>query len=366
MRILFIAPLPPPVTGHSLASLVLRDALAPHHTVDVVDLSVGSANDGSVSTLRIVEVLRVLWAVLRKRNADVIYLTIAESVAGNIKDLLIYLLCVGRLSRVCIHLHGGTIGRELFERRPLLRWLNAAAIGRVGAVVISGDAHRGIFAAMIGPERTHLVPNFAQEQLFVSEAAIRAKFSDRRVLRVLYLSGMTTGKGYRDLADAYRALPAALRARITVEFAGRFDHDEERRAFEAEVADEPGMTYHGFVDDATKQRLFAEAHVFCLPSAFFEGQPISILEAYASGCLVIATGQAGIRDVFRDGTNGFEIAAHEPTTIGRAFARIVDAEEQLEAMALGNRAEAGAQYRTATFTGRMRRILEALAPSATR
>ncbi len=52
-----------------------------------------------------------------------------------------------------------------------------------------------------------------------------------------------------------------------------------------------------------------EAHVFCLPSYYpFEGQPVSILEAYASGCVVVTTDQGGIRDVFREGENGLWVA----------------------------------------------------------
>ena len=58
-----------------------------------------------------------------------------------------------------------------------------------------------------------------------------------------------------------------------------------------------------------KRRLFAEAHVFCLPTyySYYEGQPISILEAYASGCVVITTDHGGICDIFKDKINGFRV-----------------------------------------------------------
>jgi glycosyltransferase involved in cell wall biosynthesis len=361
MKILFIAPLPPPITGHSLASEVLRDGLTGAHEVATVDLSVGSNSDGSVTTRRLVEVAKVLREVRRnRRGADAVYLTISESVAGNLKDLAIYLACAGLLGRTCIHLHGGSIKRLLFDRHPLLRRVNAAFLRRVGGAIISGRAHEQIFGDMLDARRLHIVPNFAADELFVSEAAVAEKFRETHPLRVLYLSGMHEEKGYGDLVDAYLALPDGVRGAIRLDFAGRFATDRERSLFEAKIAHDPGVRYHGLVDDARKRELFAQAHVFCLPTAMFEGQPISILEAYASGCVVVTTGQAGIRDVFQDGVHGLEIEPRSPASIGAALERLVADRGALAAIGAANRREAESAYRTTTYTSAVRAILEAL------
>src|SRR5262245_8514130 len=113
------------------------------------------------------------------------------------------------------------------------------------------------------------------------------------------------------------------------------------------------------VDDAAKRRMFAAAHVFCLPTAMLEGQPISILEAYASGCAVIATGQRGIRDVFEDGVNGYELTHRDPASLADCLRKAAADVAKLGAMAAANRATAEQRYRTATFSERLRGILEA-------
>jgi len=359
MKVLFIAPLPPPITGHSLVSKVLLDALARQHRIEVVDLSVGSSNDGSVSVRRLREVAKILMSVVRRGGgADAGYLTIAESFAGNLKDLLIYLLWSRRLSRMYLHLHGGSIKRLLFDRHPLVRRLNALAIRRVGGVIISGRSHEQIFAGMVAPGRLHIVPNFAPESLFIPLATVEGKFASVRPLSVLYLSGMTTGKGYLDLAHAYLRLSDETKGMVQLDFAGRFDSDAECAAFKALIAGTGGIRYHGLVDDATKARLFAEAHVFCLPTAMFEGQPISILEAYAAGCVVVATGQAGILDVFQSGINGFEVETNDPASIGAIIRRLVAMDATaLAAIAMRNRRIAETEYRTDAFTTRVANIL---------
>jgi glycosyltransferase involved in cell wall biosynthesis len=359
MRALLIVPLPPPITGHSLASQMLLDSLTGVHETSVVNLSVESLNDGRITGRRIREVGKVLLAVWRnKRGADAIYFTISESRAGNLKDLLIYLLCVRRLDRLFVHLHGGTIGRELFERHPAWRRLNAAFIKRLGGVIVSGPSHVDIFAGMIDRRRIHTVPNGADDQLFVDERKVVEKFAAPRPLRVLYISSMTPQKGYLDLWDAWLRLPQHLRSHIQLDFAGRFDADANRSMFQNRIAGADGVRYHGLVDPEKKRRLFAQAHVFCLPTRMFEGQPISILEAYASGCVVITTGQRGIRDVFSDGVNGFEVLEGSGASIAAVLTKALDDVDWLRQMALHNRRSAGDLYRTATFTAALTRILE--------
>jgi glycosyltransferase involved in cell wall biosynthesis len=360
MKILLVVPLPPPVTGHSLLSQLLFDALRPVHDTAAVNLSLGSLNDGRVSGRRIREVGKVLLAVWRRRRwADVTYFTISESRAGNLKDLLIYAISTGRLRRVFVHLHGGTIGRELFDRHPLWRRVNAAFIRRLGGVIISGPAHLEIFSGMIDRARVHMVPNSAGDEMFVSERDIPVKFSKTRPLRVLYLSAMTPEKGCHDLAEAWFGLDQDVRRRIQLDFAGRFDTDADRTAFERRIAGIEGVRYHGLVSPEEKRRLFAQAHVFCLPTRMFEGQPISILEAYASGCVVITTGQRGIQDVFTDGVNGFEAAAGSVASLAAALTRAVNDADRLGEIGAANRRIADECYRATTFTQALTRILEA-------
>jgi glycosyltransferase involved in cell wall biosynthesis len=284
-------------------------------------------------------------------------LTISESFAGNIKDLIFYLICFKQLDKFYIHLHGGSIKKLLFDIYPVLRWLNSIAISRLAGVFISGPSHANIFAGMIDSKRIHIVSNFALDHLFVGELLVKEKFSNPEVVRVLYISGMTVGKGYLHLLEAYLSLDNKIKKKIHLDFAGKFDTVKERTEFIQRVTGVPSITYHGVVDDATKQSLFAKAHVFCLPTTFFEGQPISILEAYASGCVVATTGQDGIRDVFIDGVNGYEIKAHDYCSIKSTLIRMNSSPSNLVEIALNNRLTAITNYRTEVFTKRVGRVL---------
>ena len=56
------------------------------------------------------------------------------------------------------------------------------------------------------------------------------------------------------------------------------------------------VTVHGLIPQARLAAIFKQAHLFVLPS-FFEGLPLVVLEALASGCRVIANDLPGVKAV---------------------------------------------------------------------
>ncbi len=307
MNILFIAPLPPPITGHSLAAKVFLDELAKDHKVEVIDFRKESLKGGMNTFKRIFEIVAVLKNIWRKeKNADIIYFTISQSFAGNIKDLFIYLICFKKLNKMYIHLHGGGIGKLLFDKHKFLFKINKYFVSRLAGVIVLGKSHVKIFEGMLSPEKIHVVPNFAQDYLFLGEDEIIKKFSNTQPLKLLYLSNLISGKGFSELLEAYINLSGDLKNLITIDFAGSFESDAAKSIFMDKISNLKQIKYHGIVEGDKKKEIFKNAHIFCLPTYYpYEGQPISILEAYASGCVVITTNVSGVLDVFTDGVNGF-------------------------------------------------------------
>lgn len=359
MRVLFVAPLPPPLTGHSLACEILRDELMRTDTVLEVNTNKPSLASGVGSLSRIREVLGFLGQIVRRAGrADVIYITISESIAGNLKDLATYLICFAKLRKTVIHLHGGTIRKAIFDPYPLVRWLNRFFISRLGAVIILGDSHRCIFAGMIDESRVLVVPNFAEDGLFVPWEAVRAKFSNAEDLKVLFLSNLIEGKGHEDIVEAYLRLTESERARITIDFAGAFENEAFERKFFARAAGVNGIRHHGVVAGPEKTRLLREAHVLCLPTNLSEGQPLSILEAYAAGCVVATTYCGGIPDVFADRVNGFRVMPHDPDSIRRVLVECLASPGSLLPIALQNHSMARERFTVRKYLGRLTDVLE--------
>jgi glycosyltransferase involved in cell wall biosynthesis len=359
MRILFIAPLPPPLGGHSLVAKVLYDGLIKKHDVEVVNFNKNSFVEGVSSIKRVFEIFSILKKVRKtQKNADVIYLTISESFAGNLKDIFIYLLCYKKLPVFYIHLHGGSIKRLLWEKSPLIHKINKWLIKKMAGVIISGESHMGIFSDFIETNKIFKVPNFALDYLFVNENFIHNKFQDVSIIRILYMSNMIEKKGYLELAKAYISLTAQEKNKIQINFAGRFEFDSQKNEFLQLISDFPNMQYYGIVDDEKKRNLFSNAHVFALPTSFFEGQPVSILEAYASGCAVITTGQSGILDIFTNKINGFQFYDHSAESIKQTLEDLINNISDLKKIAVNNFNTANQKYRVSIYNKSLLDILE--------
>lgn len=308
MKVLFIAPIPPPVTGHSLVSDVFKVGIEIDQEIALVNLSKSGHTEGFGYFTRFFEIISVLRKVnSKKKDVDVVYFTISESFLGNFKDLLIYIIIFSLLPKTFIHLHGGSIKRLLWDKSKLIYLVNKFFIKRLAGVFISGESHRHIFEEILPPNKIHIVPNFASDNLSLTSDLIKNKFKRSEPLRILFVSGMKKLKGYEELFNAYIKLSDYDRQKVIIDFAGNFETDELRKKFEIKITPYINIKYHGSINDIEKQGLFANAHVFCLPTMFFEGQPVSILEAYASGCIVLTTGQMGILDIFATGVNGYEI-----------------------------------------------------------
>lgn len=363
MKIIFIAPLPPPITGNSLAAKVFFDELEKSHKVEVINLNKDSFKSGISSFGRIITILRILIKVWHDKNdADIIYFTISESLAGNIKDLLIYLICFKKLKQMIIHMLGGAGMKSILEKRGIQYRLNKFFVSRLGGIIVEGQVQADTFSELLPHEKIHVVNNFAEDFLFVSEEEITEKFTNMYPLKILFLSNLLYGKGHNELVDAYLGLTDVMKEKVKIIFVGGFEADKHKKEFFKRIDGHKGLFYYGkFVSGNEKKALYCESHIFCLPTYYpYEGQPISILEAYATGCVVITTKHSGIPNVFCHGVNGFEVEKKSANSIKMVIEQIIQKHEDLLPMALANRNIAYAKYRTAIFSASLVEIIEAV------
>ncbi len=353
-HVLFVAPLPPPAFGQSLAAEKLLKSL--QATTDCVSINYNRVKMGSIAKrpTGICDAVRFVAAVVRaRRDCTTLYLTISQSVLGNLRDLICIWLC--RNLRVVLHLHGGGLKEMIFKAHPVLAWLNRRAYRRVERIVVLSESLRNIFTGMIDPARVVVVENFVEEEAFASEDEIRRKYTIRGPIRAVFLSNFIPGKGYREAARAVALL--SVRLSIDGVFIGDFPDSRSRDEFLRETRVCPSVRYLGPLGQERFAHL-RKCHVLLLPTQLPEGQPISILEAYASGVFVLTTGSGGILDIFQDGVNGFRIEPGSAEDVAAKLERFaaLSPEDRL-AVALRNHSEARRRFILATHLDQMHDLL---------
>ena len=93
------------------------------------------------------------------------------------------------------------------------------------------------------------------------------------------------------------------------------------------------VRYLGPVVGEAKRRVLEISDFFLLPTRYFtEGQPVSIIEAMAYGCVVVSTDYRAIPDLLIDGATGTFVEYGRPDRIADAVRRIVMEPGKYEAM----------------------------------
>lgn len=361
MRILFIAPLPQPINGQSKASQLVLDILLKYDVVTIVNLSKQSLKNGFNSLDRLLEIFKVFSNVWKNRKGnDLIYFSIAESFAGNLRDLVIYSICFSSRKKMVIHMLGGVGMTKILNGKGVFSYLNRYMISKIGGVIVEGDVNFTTFNKVIAKEKIHIIPNFADEFLFVNDQEISQKFSNTDPIQILYLSNLIPGKGFEELASAYIELIDKYKENIVINFVGGFESLQSEMAFLSIIEPHSGLNYLGkFIDGSKKRELYCKSHVFCLPTYYpFEGQPISILEAYATGCVVITSNHSGIPFVFSDRINGFSVEKKSVSSLRNVIENVFNYKDELIDIAFTNRNQALKKYRTSIYQDKIREVFQ--------
>jgi glycosyltransferase involved in cell wall biosynthesis len=291
------------------------------------------------------------WAIVRaSRNVDVVHLNLAPAPTLPLARaaLLAAAARAGR-ARVILHAHTGRLplSAERAAYRALLR-----IVGRLVdvLVVVSRDAERA--ARSCGVDVVY-VPNGVDP----TEFAAGPKPGGPPV--ILFLGTVCERKGLLDLRDALRSLVdggALGRDDVRVQIVG--DSRQEGPDAYRKVRDAYARSglewveFVGAVDRASVCRLLAAASIFCLPS-HWEAFPLSLLEAMASACAVIASDVGDISMILGDGEAGVVVSPRDPRSLAEAVGALVHDDRERGRLGRAARRRVEAEFSEAALAARM-------------
>jgi len=243
---------------------------------------------------------------------------------------------------VIFHLHGGGFARFHRAAGPAGRAVIRFFLDRVAVIVVLSERWAAWMHGVTSNPRIVCLPN---------PVALPPPSTAAREPGLIAFAGRCEeAKGVYDLIEAVSRLRPVC-PRLRVECAGDGDMARlRRRALELGVG--PQVTMRGWIGEREREALLARAAVFVLPS-YVEALPMSLLEAMAAGCPVIATRVGGIPDLVRDGENGLLVPPGDPAALAAALQRLL-ADHALAAR-LGRQARATVASRH-TVEGSLERL----------
>jgi glycosyltransferase involved in cell wall biosynthesis len=128
----------------------------------------------------------------------------------------------------------------------------------------------------------------------------------------LFVGRLSPEKGVFHFAEAAR------RAKVTPVFAG------DGPSAAALAAQYPEARLLGWKSPAEVGRIMRDARVLAFPSVWYEGQPLTVLEAKAAGLPIVVSDACAGRDEVADGETGFWFKSQDVDDLAAKLARFKD------------------------------------------
>jgi phosphatidylinositol alpha-mannosyltransferase len=139
---------------------------------------------------------------------------------------------------------------------------------------------------------------------------------------ILYVGRLERRKGVKYLLQAFQQLSAQC-PDVVLRIAGS-GPDREKLELLAEDLKLKNVEFLGYVSDAEKHKLFAEASLFCSPAIYGESFGIVLLEAMATGLVAVAGDNSGYADLMQ-GVGALSVVdTHNPREFARRLKLLLD------------------------------------------
>lgn len=314
-KILMIGPFPGSLNGQTIANQTAYEGLKASHNIDRINtLKENDFTDKSTQGKFILsKFFRIMKEILSEikqiveGNYDVVYMTSGQSFLGFMRFSPYMLACIIKKIPYYNHIHGGHFRKMYNSQSSFKQKLLNFFIKKSTGMIVLGNSLRSMFEGIMPEDKIYVCENGVQDDVVATEDEIKEKierYKNDTKKRVLYLSNLMEEKGILDLLKASEKFNDD---EIEFNLAGAIEPSIKLKIKDYLKKYPQKIKYLGIVRGKEKRKLLLENYIFILPS-YDEGQPISILEAYATGCTVLTNELiGGIGDIFKDEVNGISI-----------------------------------------------------------
>ena len=234
--------------------------------------------------------------------------------------------------KIVIHQHGGDF--ETFyekEQNDRGRAKIRQVLGMADTFLVLSPVLERFFKGILDPSRVILFPNAVPVP-----SNIEKEYGKQRIL---FLGRLCKEKGLRELFSILPQLHEQF-PQMHLLLGGIWE-DEELRA-EAERMKEY-VTDLGWLQGEAKKDYLQISDLFVFPT-YFEGQPVSVLEAMAYQCGIVATNVGGIPQMIEQEQTGLLIEPKDPEDLKSALQKLLADPELCERLGKNARAKVQKEF----------------------
>lgn len=256
---------------------------------------------------------------IRDKKIDVVHINTALAPLSIMRDAV---LARSTKRPILLHIHGGRFFTQKFSSR-FLKWLTGKMLRRAKAVVVLSE----IEEEFIEKHWKNLDVRVLENAVVLEEVQSRKPETSEKT--IIFLGRLHEDKGLREITEACGILK---KEGFQFDFKC-FGAGEAKDHFVTEMTKILGekFFYGGVVSGGEKWQALADSDIFLLPSRY-EGLPVALLEAMAAGCVPVASDIGSVREVVKDGVNGFLVESGNVSQMIEKLKPLLSAEADLKSL----------------------------------
>lgn len=258
---------------------------------------VASTRDGSL-LVRILQTIyglsSYLWFMPQK-DIKIVHIHGASKGSFWRKAIFIYLAKIFN-KKVIYHIHGGGF-KNFYKKHP---YCVRHTLNKCDLIIALSENWMTFFKSIItNPENVEIIDNIIPKPIIINNKRVQEYCS------FLFMGQINKAKGIYDILEVLRDNKAEYSGKLKCLLGGIGEIEEVQKQIKKFELEDLVFCL-GWVSGEKKQMLLAQSDVYLLPS-YFEGLPISILEAMSYKLPIIATNVGGIPEIVLNSQNGLLI-----------------------------------------------------------
>jgi glycosyltransferase involved in cell wall biosynthesis len=215
--------------------------------------------------------------------------------------------------KIVFHMHGGSFD-QFYRQSVILKYYIHGILKSSDSIICLSGEWVDFYCKKLGLKNVFVLGNPIQS--FPCDVA----HSNSDYLQLLFLGNICDDKGIFDLIAFLKDNIYFQENKIKLTIAGIGEVERLKKVLEnPELKNK--INFLGWVQNEAKQAIICACDIYILPS-YFEGLPVSILEAMAIGKPIIATNVGGIPSIVQNGYNGWLFTAGKFNELNAIFDQI--------------------------------------------
>lgn len=271
--------------------------------------------------------IKFTWKLLTDKEIAIVHVNAASDASfWRKRNIITIAKLFGK--KVVYHCHGGGFKRFHSAHPKAV----AKVMGKVDCVATLSDMWKEYFTNNFSCRHVEVINNVIPYPTPSPKAGSTNPSSNKtpQPFSLLFLGKITQEKGIYDLIDIISTNKANWEGKLELVIGGNGEVENLLHLINGKGL-EKIVRYAGYVSGEVKAELLNHSDAFILPS-YYEGLPISILEAMSYGKAIITTNVGGIPSIVTHNGNGYIIKPGDTDSLTLAIQQLISMPEEARRM----------------------------------